>query len=94
MLNPKHYIVVARIKPKEGAKEKLLALRERLVEEFKQTYPQFVSASLYGVEENDEWRDVVVFSEMPPLDPPTNAPVYEEWSALVDGTGFELLEPI
>lgn len=88
------YTVVAYLRPKPGSAEKLLAIRDRLIDEFRRDLDGFVSATLYRVDGSDEWRDVVVFSDRAAIDNPAQGPAYKEWDSMVDLLEYEILERI
>lgn len=86
--------VIAYIRPKEGAENRLLSLRAQMMDEFRTTYKGFVSGSLYRVDGSDEWRDVVVFTDRTGIDTSSESAAYKEWASLVDLIKYEILEPI
>lgn len=86
--------VIAYIRPKPGAEERLLTLRGPMMDEFHTNHEGFVSASLLRVDGTDEWRDIVVFEDASGLVPSSEGPAYKEWSTLVDLIKYEILAPI
>jgi quinol monooxygenase YgiN len=89
------FAVVARIRPKPDAEERLLTVRDQMVGDFKVGVEGFVSASLYRIAESDEWLDVFVFTDRAAADAAhVNTPGYREWDSLVDLVGYEYAEPL
>lgn len=90
------YTVVARLRPKPHAEQRLLAIRDQFMDEIRKEVPGFVSATLYRVDGTDEWRDVFVFADATAAAGIETAeiPTYSEWASLVDVVSDEILEHI
>lgn len=85
--------VIAHLRPKPDAEDRLLAIRGQLIEEFRDGFDGFVSATLSRVDGSDEWRDVVVFTDRAAADAAhVETPAYQEWSSLVELVSYETLE--
>jgi quinol monooxygenase YgiN len=87
--------VIAHVRPKPDAEEKLLAIREQMIQEFREGFAGFVSATLARVDGSDEWRDIVVFTDRASADAAhVETPAYKQWAAHVDLVSYEILDHI
>lgn len=84
---------VCRIRPREGAAAQLLALRDAVIEEWRQATPAFVRAELLRPEADDTWIDIYWFtSKQAAKDAFARADTmkaFQEWDKLVEFVGLE-----
>jgi quinol monooxygenase YgiN len=90
------YAEIVRIRPKPGNEERLLAMRDELVQSYRDNWPGFVSCRLLRPEEGGTWVDLWYWKSKPDaeaaLADSSKTPLFDEWVQLVDMVQFEWAE--
>jgi len=88
------YAEIVRIRPKsDAAEERLLAMRDALVQSFRDTYPGLVSCRLLRPEEGGTWVDLWYWRSKADAEEalanPGRTPLFKEWGEMVEIVQFE-----
>jgi len=87
------YAEIVRIRPKSGAEDRLLEMRDALVQSYRDNFPGFVSCRLLRPEEGGTWVDLWFWTSKADaeaaLADTSKTPLFEEWGTLVDMEQFE-----
>jgi quinol monooxygenase YgiN len=88
-------IEMVKIKPKEGAAERMMELRQSLVDYYSQ-YDGFVSLTLIAAEDGKTWYDIGAWESKAHAEKALadKTPEFEEWSELAPLDSFEWAEVI
>jgi hypothetical protein len=90
------YAEIVRIRPKPGTEQRLLEMRDPLVQSYRDNFPGFVSCRLLRPEEGDTWVDLWYWKRKSDaeeaLADTSKTPLFEEWGKLVDMVQFEWAE--
>lgn len=89
-------VEIVRIRPQEGAEARLMELRPRMIDEYRQIYGDRVSAQLFECEDGT-WVDVWSWETRAlaedALANTSRTPAFEEWVTLVDDVAFDWGKP-
>jgi hypothetical protein len=92
------YAEIVRVRPKEGAEERLLEIRDEMVQAYIDQFPAFVSARLLRPEEGGTWVDLWYWTSKAgaedALARTSEVPLFEEWGTLVEMVEFEWAEVV
>lgn len=82
---------IVRVRPKPGAEQRLLELRDELVQSYRDTSPAFVHATLLRPEEGGTWVDVWIWTDKAGAEAALARPTapFQEWGELVEMVQFE-----
>lgn len=98
MPEPGQCAEIVRIRPKEGAEEQLLAMRDELVQSYRDTTPAFVHATLVRPEEGGTWVDLWFWTDKASAEDalahPERTPRFVDWGGLVEMVQFEWAEVV
>jgi hypothetical protein len=90
------YGEIVRIRPKPGSEAQLLAMRDELVQSYRDNHPGFVSCRLLRPEEGGTWVDLWYWRTKADaetaLADPSKTPLFEKWGSLVEMEQFEWAE--
>jgi hypothetical protein len=87
---------LVRIRPKDGAKARLIELRPLIMKEIDAKYPGSAEAFLYEAEDGtwlDVWNWATREDAEDALADPSKFPAFSEWLGLVDLVSFEWATP-
>lgn len=88
------YAEIVRIRPKDAAAEqRLLEIRDDMVQSYRDHFPAFVSCRLLRAEEGGEWVDLWYWRSKAGAEEALanthKTPLFEEWGTLVEMVRFE-----
>ena len=90
---------IIRIRPKDADSEaRALAIRDEMVQSYRDQFPGFVSCRLMRTEESGEWVDLWYWrakgNAEEALADTDRTPLFQEWTTLVDMISFEWAEVV
>jgi hypothetical protein len=87
------YAEIVRVRPNEGAEERLLEMRDEMVQAYIDNFPAFISARLLQPEEGGTWVDLWFWTSKEgaedALARTDEVPLFQEWGTLVEMVQFE-----
>jgi antibiotic biosynthesis monooxygenase len=87
---------IVRVRPKEGAVERLLEIRDEMVQSYRDNFPAFVSCRLLSPADSEEWVDLWFWKTQEDAEHALAntqlTPLFEEWGTLVEMVRFEWAE--